>query len=559
MTQPNFDAIIVGAGFAGLYMLHKLRGLGLSARCYEAGSGVGGTWYWNRYPGARCDVESMEYSFSFDEELEQQWDWSERYATQPEILNYARHVAERFDLKRDIVFDTRVASAVWEEDAKHWSITTDTSDAATARHCIMATGCLSSINRPDIAGLDDFVGDIYQTGLWPHDGVDFAGKRVAVIGTGSSAVQSIPVIAREADALTVFQRTPNFIVPAHNHDLDEAQASIKARYRTLRAEALAGAGGIRPPQGRSETLAIATPEEERRATYEKSWAYGGLSFLWNYADVGLIPEANETAAEFVRQKIREKVDDPEIAELLCPTDHPFGSKRLCVDTGYFETYNRDDVTLVDLKSTPIIKIAADGIKTSERLYEVDIIVLATGFDAMTGALARIDIQGQHGERLADKWEAGPRAWLGVASAGFPNLFLITGPGSPSVLSNMIVSIEQHVEWIADALGWMRDRGAETIEPIADEEDRWVDHVNAVAEPTVMMQANSWYLGANIPGKPRIFMPYIGGVPTYRAICDAVAAQGYAGFAIDGEPNDARIDFDSFIDIPDAIAELMAAE
>ncbi|MFN2258486.1 MAG: flavin-containing monooxygenase [Parasphingopyxis sp.] len=560
MTQPDFDAIVVGAGFAGLYMLHELREHGFSARVYEAGSDVGGTWYWNRYPGARCDIESMEYSFSFDEDLQQEWEWSERYATQPEILRYLEHVAERFDLRRDIRFDTRVASARWHEEARLWRIETERGETATARHLIMGTGCLSSVNRPDIPGLDDFAGETWITGLWPHEGVDFTGRKVAVIGTGSSAVQSIPVIAREAERVTVFQRTPNFVVPAHNHPLDkDRQDAIKADYAALREAARKGAAGIRLPGGRAEKLALNSTEEERRAEYEKRWAYGGLTFMAAYADLGLIRESNETAADFIRGKIRERVEDPETAGKLCPTDHPAGAKRMCVDIGYYETYNEDHVELVDIRETPIARVTATGVETGDRLYEVDSIVLATGFDAMTGTLSRIDIRGRGGAKLKDKWEAGPTTYLGLMSAGFPNLFLVTGPGSPSVLSNMIVSIEQHVEYIADTLVALRSRGADTIEPLEAAEQSWVEHVNEVAAPTVMMQANSWYLGANIPGKPRIFMPYIGGVPTYRKICAHIAQAGYAGFAIDGEANETPVDYHGFIDIPEALLALLPAE
>lgn len=560
MTQPDFDAIIVGAGFSGLNMLHKLRELGFTARVYEAGSDVGGTWYWNRYPGARCDIESMEYSYSFDEDLQQEWEWSERYATQPEILRYLQHVAERFDLRRDISFDTCVASAHWNEPDKLWRIETEDGDTATARHLIMGTGCLSSVNRPDIPGLDDFAGGTYVTGLWPHERVDFTGRKVAVIGTGSSAVQSIPVIAREADHVTVFQRTPNFVVPAHNHPLDkETQDAIKADYAALRRAARNGAAGIRLPGGRAEKLALTSSEEERRAEYEKRWAYGGLTFMAAYADLGLIRESNETAAEFIRGKIRERVEDPTTAEKLCPTDHPAGAKRMCVDIGYYEAFNEDHVELVDIRETPIERVMTEGVETSARFYAVDDLVLATGFDAMTGTLAKIDIRGKGGVALKDKWAGGPTTYLGLMSAGFPNLFLVTGPGSPSVLSNMIVSIEQHVECIADILVALRERGACTIEPLETAEESWVDHVNEVAAPTVMMQADSWYLGANIPGKPRIFMPYIGGVPTYRRICDHVAEQDYAGFAIDGEANAPPVAYEMFLDIPEALLALIPAE
>ena len=547
MAKPDFDAVIVGAGFAGLYMLHKLREMGLTARVYEAGSDVGGTWYWNRYPGARCDVESMEYSYSFDPELEQEWQWTERYATQPEILSYAQHVAERYDLRRDIVFDTRVESAHFDEARALWTITTDTGDSPTARFCIMATGCLSSPQIPGFPGLEDYRGETYMTGLWPHEGVDFTGKKVAVIGTGSSAIQSIPIIAGQAGDLTVFQRTPNYVAPAHNRPLDpEEIRAVKARYPEFREEARDTAIGIRLPFGQPEQLALSVPEAERDAEYRKRWDYGGLTLLAAYADIGLDLKANETIAEFLRERVRERVKDPETAEKLCATGYPAGAKRMCVDIGYFETFNQPHVHLVDLNEEPIERMTGTGIVTARRSFDFDAIVFATGFDAMTGTLAKIDIRGRGDERLADKWAAGPRAYLGLMSAGFPNLFLITGPGSPSVLSNMIVSIEQHVGWIADCIAAVGDR---TIEPMEEAENAWVEHVNLVARPTIYMHANSWYVGANVPGKPRIFMPYVGGVNTYRAISADVAERGYAGFAIDGEPGAAPPDFLSFIELP----------
>ena len=548
MAKADYDAIVVGAGFTGLYMLYKLRELGLSARVIEAGSDVGGTWYWNRYPGARCDIESMEYSYSFSPELEQEWEWTERYASQPEILHYLRHVAERFDLRRDIAFDTRVTAACWDEGAALWAVEMDRGERLAAHYCIMGTGCLSSPNRPDISGLGDFAGETYLTGLWPHEGVDFAGKRVAVIGTGSSGIQSIPVIAREADHVTVFQRTANFTVPAHNRPLaSEEQAAIKAGYRELRALERHSPGGVGsgPPQSLEPILA--TPPDELREDLERRWEIGGLGgFLNTHPDTILSAEAADRVAEFLRAKIRETVSDPDVAELLCPASHPMGSKRLCVDTGFHATFNRENVELVDLNATPIERIAPEGVQTSEKLYPADIIVLATGFDAMTGTLARIDIRGKGGAALKDKWAEGPRSYLGLMCAGFPNLFTVTGPGSPSVISNMVVSIEQHVEWIAGLLAELRRCGAATVEPLAEAEDAWGEHVNAVAAPTIFMQADSWYVGANIPGKPRVFMPYIGGVGTYRAICKDVAAKNYAGFAVDGQTIPPPADFTVYL-------------
>jgi cyclohexanone monooxygenase len=526
-----YDAVVVGAGFAGMYMLHRLRGLGFSARVYEQGDGVGGTWYWNRYPGARCDVESMQYSYSFSDELQQQWDWSERYAPQPEILKYANHVADRFDLRRDIQFSTRVERAVFDEAASLWSVTTSQGDTVTARHVILATGCLSNARMPDIKGLKEFKGEVYHTGHWPHQPVDFTGKRVAVIGTGSSAIQSVPVIADQASHLTVFQRTANFSIPARNAALTtEERESFRARYpeirRFAREESRNGIVQELPDRG-----ALDDGDNERRAKYEERWAKGGLTFMGIYNNLALDKAANDTAAGFVRGKIAEIVRDPDTAKLLQPNDHPIGSKRICIDSDYYAAFNRPNVTLVDIKSTGIDEILPNAVRVGGKDYEVDALVLATGFDAMTGSVAKIDIVGRDGLTLNRKWAEGPRTYLGLMSSGFPNLFVITGPGSPSVLSNMIVSIEQHVDWIADCIGFMRDRGFAAMEAERDAEDKWVAHVNEVAHGTLYPQANSWYMGANIPGKPRIFMPYIGGVGVYRRICNDVAAKGYEGFAL----------------------------
>ena len=540
MAHKDFDAVIVGAGFAGLYMLHKLRGLGMTARVFEAGDDVGGTWYWNRYPGARCDVESMEYSYSFDEALEQEWHWTERYATQPEILRYVQHVADRFDLKRDIAFSTRVTAATFDEASDLWTVETDRGDKLTAQYCIMATGCLSTPNRPDIPGLDDFAGGVYQTGLWPHEGVDFSGQRVAVIGTGSSAIQAIPVIAREAAQVTVFQRTPNYVAPAHNHPISaEYEQDVKANYRQRRQQMLQGYFGAIAHGNPSSAPSMSVSDEERTALYEEGWQQGGLGILGSFPDLLFDRAGNETLAEFVRGKVREKVTDPKVAELLCPKDHPVGSKRMCIDTGYFETFNRANVALVDLNAEPIERITAHGLKTTQREFEFDAIVLATGFDAITGTLAKIAITGRGGRTLAQKWTSGPEAYLGLMAEGFPNLFLITGPGSPSVLSNMMVSIEQHVRMIADCLETL---GGKTIEATPAAEHAWVEHGNAVAAPTVYPDGKSWYTGANIPGKPRTFMAYIGGVPGYRAICEAIDRDGYHGFAIDCEASAPPADF-----------------
>jgi cation diffusion facilitator CzcD-associated flavoprotein CzcO len=525
----DFDVVIVGAGFAGLYMLHRLRTLGLSVRVCEAGSGVGGTWFWNRYPGARCDVESMEYSYQFSDELQQQWEWTERYAAQPEILRYANHVAEKFELRRDIQFDTRVTAASFDEAAGRWRIKTGDGGEFTTRYCIMATGCLSSANIPNLAGLDTFEGRWYHTGHWPHERVDFTGLRVGVIGTGSSAIQSIPIIARQAEHLYVFQRTPNYAVPARNAPLDpREQQAIKADYAGLRRRAKQMRNGIQFPV--NEASALEVTEQERQREYEARWERGGLSFLGSFADLLVDRQANDTAAEFVRAKIREVVRDPGVAEALSPRN-TFGCKRLCIDTGYYETFNRPNVTLIDVNRAPIDGVARDGLVAGGKTYAVDAIVFATGFDAMTGALRKIDIRGRGGKSLDDKWTEGPRTYLGVAIAGFPNLFTITGPGSPSVLTNMLPSIEQHVEWIADCISYARERGRGCIEPTPAAEHEWVAHVNEVAGGTLFPSCNSWYVGANIPGKPRVFMPYIGGFPRYVDACNQIAADGYAGFAL----------------------------
>jgi cyclohexanone monooxygenase len=527
----HFDAVVVGAGFAGLYMLHRLRGLGLSARVYEAGGGVGGTWYWNRYPGARCDVESMQYSFSFSEELDQEWTWSEKYSPQPEILAYANHVADRFGLRQDILFDTRVTAASWDERAKRWQIETDRGDNVSAKFCIMAVGCLSAPNRPKFPGIEDFKGPVYHTGEWPHEGVDFTGLRVGVIGTGSSAIQSIPIIAEQASQLTVFQRTATWSVPAWNEALtSDYVKAIKADYPALRAKARARPTGFYFPFNMKPALEASADERER--LYEEAWQRGGLPFLGAFGDLLFEKSANDTIADFARNKIRSIVKDPATAELLCP-DNVFGCKRLCVDTGYYATYNLPHVKLVDVSKTPIERITAGGIVVDGVEYPVDAIVSATGFAAMTGSFDKIAITGRGGLTLREKWHAGPRAYLGLASAGFPNFFMITGPGSPSVLASMIQAIEQHVDWLADLMGHMRDIGASAIEPTVADEDAWVEHVTEVSKVSLRSTCSSWYVGANIPGRPIVFMPYIGGFPIYVQKCNEVMSNGFEGFVLDG--------------------------
>ncbi len=536
--MQKFDAVIVGAGFAGLYMLHRLRQQGMTARVIEAGSGVGGTWFWNRYPGARCDVNSLEYSYSFDEELQQDWRWSERFATQPEILAYANHVADRFDLRRDMQMETRVTAAAWDEQASVWTIRTDRGDAMQARFCIMASGCLSAARAPALPGMESFQGRVYHTGEWPHEPVDFTGQRVGLIGTGSSGIQTAPVVAQQAATLTVFQRTPNFSIPARNEPMDPAREQAwKARYAEFRAAARNTASGILYEY--NETSALDVPEDDRRRMFESRWETGGVNFMRSFNDLMLNEASNDTAAAFVRDKIAATVRDPAIAQRLMPHDHPIGTKRICIDTGYYDTFNRDNVRLVDIRATPIEALTPTGLRTSTEDFALDSIIFATGFDAMTGALAKIDITGRSGLRLLDKWSAGPRTYLGLMVAGFPNLFTITGPGSPSTLSNMVVTIEQHVEWIADCIAHMGTHGLAVIEADTAAEDAWVSHVNEVAAGTLFPRANSWYMGANIPGKPRIFMPYVGGFGVYRAKCQEIVEAGYTGFRLSAVTHAAR--------------------
>ncbi|HWA61077.1 MAG TPA: NAD(P)/FAD-dependent oxidoreductase [Caulobacteraceae bacterium] len=527
ISANDLDAVVVGAGFGGLYMVHRLRGLGLKIQGFEAGGDVGGTWYWNRYPGARCDIPSLFYSYNWSPELQKEWRWTEKYAAQPEILAYAEHVADRYDLKSAFAFDTKVTSAVWDEADQRWTVKTDRGDEVRARFCIMATGCLSVPRAPKIEGEESFRGRVFHTGKWPHEPVSFAGQRVAVIGTGSSAIQSIPQIAQEAGHVFVFQRTPNFSVPAHNTPL--TQADIDAfwqQYPEYRKMILDGTPGI---AGGSVFASLTA--EQQRARFEELWKIGGAGFLGALADLLTNPIANDAAADFVRERIREIVKDPKTAEAMLPDDHPIGAKRICVDTGYYETFNRDNVTLVNLRETPIEQITPTGVRTSGGDYPVDAIVFATGFDAMTGALLNIDIRGVDGRPLREAWRDGPKSYLGLMVAGFPNLFTITGPGSPSVLSNMISSCEQHVEWIADCLKWLGEHGRTRMEADPAAQEDWVRQVNEAADRTLFPKANSWYIGANIPGKPRVFMPYVGG--QYRPICNAVAAEGYRGFRLAG--------------------------
>ncbi len=527
MKEPQYDVAIVGAGFAGMYLLHRCRSLGLTARVWEAGNGVGGTWYWNRYPGARCDIESMQYSYQFDESLQQEWNWTERYASQPEILRYAEHVAERFKLLDGIDFEHRVATATYDEENALWNLESDSGNKLSARFCVMATGCLSAPNWPPIKGYEAFSGKVLHTALWPHDGVDLNGAHVAVIGTGSSGIQSIPRIAESCSHLTVFQRTPNYSVPARNGLMDaETIAQTKERYPQMRAEARLNHGGIYGSYRKDSALQAS--REERMQEYERRWQQGGLTFLGSYGDLLQNKNANDTLVEFVHNKIKGTVDNPETAGMLCP-ENIIGGKRMCVDIGYYETYNRNNVDLVDIRQNPISEINADGLKSGCEQYNVDVIVVATGFDAMTGSLNRMDIVGKNKSLLRDYWADGASSYLGLAISGYPNLFTVTGPGSPSVLTNMIPTIEQHVEWITDCIVHTKNNSHTRVEAKIDAEQTWWDHVQEVGARGIKQSAESWYMGANIEGKARVFTPYNGGFPDYCRKCEEVVAGGYEGF------------------------------
>lgn len=524
----DFDVVVVGAGFAGMYALQRLRAQGMSVLVFEAGSGVGGTWYYNRYPGARCDVESIDYSYSFSDELQQDWEWKEKYATQPEILEYIDHVAERFDLLRDIRLNTRVTSAAL--DSGLWRVTTDQGETVTARFLLLATGVLSTANMPNIAGRDSFVGELYHTGQWPHEGVDFTGKRVGVIGTGSSGIQLIPVAAQTAGELFVFQRTANYSVPAGNAEVSpERRAELKATYAERRRLSRASGGGS-PHQVYPKKTLEASPEE-RRAAFETRWELGGVLYGKTFPDQTTDITANDEARLFFEEKVRAVIDDPQVAASLIPGDHPIGTKRICTDTHYFQTYNRDNVHLVDLKKTPIESIDVHGITTTAKHYDLDMIVFATGYDAMTGSLNRIDVRGRDGKTLKEAWSDGPQTYLGLGVDGFPNMFILSGPGSPSVLANMVLTAEQHVDWVGNCLAYLEAGGYTSIEAEPAAVRDWVTECNERAAKTLFPQANSWYMGANIPGKARVFMPFIGGFGVYSDICTDVAKDDYRGFTL----------------------------
>ncbi len=529
-STDEFDVIIVGAGISGLYMLYRMRRLGLSVRVIEAGGGLGGTWYWNRYPGARCDTDTLEYSYSFDEDLQQEWEWPERYPTQPEILKYLNHVADRFELRRDIKFDTRVEAAHYDEAGRQWRIATDDGAEMAARFLVMATGSISAPNIPAIDGMDSFRGPIHHTARWPHEGVDLSGKRVGVIGTGSSAVQAIPVIAEQAAQLTVFQRSPQWSVPAHNRPSDpEMVAEIKADYAGFRARNRLESGAQLSHIPANDFSALDLSEDERQRVLEARWQLGGFPFFGAFNDITVNPDSNKVTADFVRGKIGEIVEDPDLVDMLTP-EYTIHCKRPVLDSGYFETYNRSNVLLVDINAAPIQAITPDGIRTTDADYDLDLIVLATGFDAMTGALLRIDIRGRDGLPLSDAWASGPVNYLGLQVSGFPNLFTITGPGSPSVLTNMMVAIEQHVEWVTDCIAFMVENGHASIEATEEAQEAWVAHVNEVADATLWVSCQNWYQGHNIPGKPKVFMP-LPGFPPYVEKCEEVVANGYEGFIL----------------------------
>ncbi|PJK18217.1 flavin-containing monooxygenase [Mycolicibacterium goodii] len=520
----DYDVVVIGAGFAGLYMLHSLRTHGLKVRVLEAGDGVGGTWFWNRYPGARCDIESLDYQYSFSERILAEWKWSERYPQQPEILAYLNFVADTLDLRGDIELGVRVVGASFLDD--RWAVDT-TAGRLSTRFLVAATGNLSVPQEPAIEGLDIFSGPIYHTARWPEESVNLSGKKVVVIGTGSSGIQVIPILAEQADELTVLQRTPNYSVPARSGDTE--QASELADYAGRRKFARESALGLAYPS--NEKSALDVTEEERIEEYERRWDLGGLSIYGAFADLMSDEKANRTAADFFEQKIRAKVDDPSVADILVPKGIPVGGKRVCTDSRYYETFNRPNVRLVDVRANPIERLTSTGVLVSGREYRADVIVMATGFKAMTGALLAIDIRGRDGQALRQKWESGPRTYLGVATAGFPNLFFVTGPGSPSVFSNVVISIEQHVEWISATIAHLYAEKLSAIEPTAEAEAEWVEHVNDVAYSTLLPQASSWYMGPEVTEGRRVFMPYLGGVGAYREKCDQVARDNYAGFTL----------------------------
>src|SRR3954465_12916319 len=539
-TAQQVDVAVVGAGFAGLYLLHKLRKAGFSAVGIEEAGDVGGAWCWNRYPGARCDIQAIDYGYTFDPELDRAWTWSEKYATQPEILRYFGFVADRYDLRRDLRFGTKVKAANWDDTSERWQLVTDNGASISCRYYIMATGCLSAPKPPEIDGVKDFKGAVYFTGRWPHDGVDFAGKRVAVIGTGSSGIQSIPLIAEQAAHLTVFQRTPNFALPAHNGPPpDDRKTYFETDRAAYREQARWSLAGVPYPQETAVSWQLS--DAERRERFEKAWAAGDLVHILTqlWADQAVDFDGNALIGKLIHEKISAVVKDGETAAALSPHDHPFGSKRPCLDTNYYATYNRPNVTLVNLRQEPIKAITASGIVTDKRSVDLDAIVFATGFDAMTGAIMAVHpTTGRAGKSVSSVWAHGPQTYLGLTVAGFPNLFMITGPGSPSVLSNMAVSIEQHVDWVVDRLAALREAGFTTMEATETAQAGWAQHMADCATLTLHRLANTWYTRANVPGKAQGVMPYTGGVGPYRSICNEVVSRGMLGFRLTG-PNGAE--------------------
>ena len=526
-----FDAIVIGAGFSGLYQLHRLRDdLCLNAIILEQGEGVGGTWYWNRYPGARCDSESHGYAYFFSRALHESWQWSERYPGHTEIRQYLNHVADRLELKKDIFFSSLVSKCTFQVDENLWHVQVKDGQVYKAKWLVTAVGCLSSANIPDISGLSSFSGDWYHTGRWPHEAVDFKDKKVGQIGTGSTGIQIAPIIADTAAHLTIFQRTANYSVPARNAAWDKSYSDwVREHYLDLKALVQSTPNGH--PFRISSNLAMEVSDAERNEMFERAWEKGGLRFRSVFHDLLNSSQANNTAAEFIKSKIRKIVKNPETAHTLSDIDHPYAAKRPPIDTNYFETFNKQSVTLVDLKVDPISEIIPSGVLLkSGAEHKLDALVFATGFDAMTGPLLNLDITGRT-EPLTDYWRAGPLSYLGLAIPNFPNMFTITGPGSPSVLTNMPVSIEQHVDWITDCINFCMQNGVDTIEAEVGAAEGWVAHVREAADVTLLPEAkNSWYWGANIPGKPRVFMPYAGGLVRYREICESAARDGYTGFS-----------------------------
>ena len=528
------DAIVIGAGFAGLRALYRLREMGKQVVVLEAGAGVGGVWYHNGYPGARCDVESYDYSYSFSPELEQEWRWTERYATQPEILRYINHVADRFDMRKDINFNTRMAQAKYDEQAARWIITTEDGRIWSSQLLVMCVGQLSTTKAPTYPGQASFRGEIIHSGVWPKHQVDFENKRVAIIGTGSSGMQMTPIIAKVAKHLTVFQRTANYSIPAANSPVSEEEdRQVKANYRARREQAWNSPTGLGFMPSKQSAL-DATPEE-REIVYEAAWHRLGFGFALSYYDILLSKPANDTAADFIRNKIGSVINDPVVRDKLVPKGHAFAARRPSVDSGYFQAFNRPNVELADIRESPIVEFTTEGIRTTAKAHEFDIIIFATGFDAFTGSLLKPEIVGRRGITLREKWAAGPVTQLGVAVSDFPNMLIVVGPGSPSLLSNVMVSTEEQIDWLAELLRTMDANQLVEFEADAAAEQSWVAHVNERAKETLYLSADSYYNGAEVAGKPRVFMPYSGGVRGYRRILRQCAQEGYTGFALRDAP------------------------